>query len=98
MFCSIKNREEYIKSCLELAAKIHDGHGYLYFQKTNSTDFRFAPIITRFIDNQLVVETASDTLGVSKLLKPGTVITAINGIPVDSLIKKYRIRYLLHKV
>ena len=90
IFC--ENAEEYISACLKLVTKIDDSHAYLNAQNyifSLSRGMLRVPFETRFIENKLVITTftGEDAL-VKENLKVGDVVTAIDGQPVDSILKK----------
>jgi C-terminal processing protease CtpA/Prc len=90
-FISCENAEEYICTCLRLVTKIDDSHAQF-----NAQNYIFSlrlgmlrmPFETRFIENKLVITTfTGDATQVKENLQIGDVITAIDGQPVDSIVK-----------
>lgn len=93
-FIGDRNESEYAMTAMKLIASIHDTHANIWGPPLKGvTSYRgdFAPpFLAKFIENKLVVAAFySDTSKIKTLLKRGDVITSINGISVDSLIKKY---------
>ena len=92
-FMNDANAQDYSLTTLALIACIHDTHANIwsYNQALDAYRGRFSPPFTaRFVENQLVVTGFySDTLDVKEKFKIGDVITAINGVSVADLIKKY---------
>ena len=91
-FINAKNQEEYILTCLKLEAKIDDSHGFFH---TNNSLLRLKqgilhpPFIAKFIENKLVVvkHIEGDSY-VKENIEIGDIITAIQGEPVDSIVKR----------
>jgi C-terminal processing protease CtpA/Prc len=92
-FTNASNSLDYELAALSLISSIHDTHASVWSRHETLEDYRgrmALPVQTRFIDDKLVVTGFyADTLGIKQLLHPGDVITAINGVEVGQLVKKY---------
>ncbi len=92
-FAKAANSLDYELAALSLISSIHDTHAGLWSSHKALEDYRgrmVLPVQTRFIDDKLVVTGYyADTLGIKQKLQPGDVITAINGVAVSELVKKY---------
>ena len=92
-FARAANSLDYELAALSLISSIHDTHAGLWSSHKALEDYRgrmALPVQTRFIDDKLVVTGFyADTLGIKQKLQPGDVITAINGVAVSELVKKY---------
>lgn len=91
-FVYAKDVEQYLMCCLKLVTKIDDSHGFF-----NSNNILFGlkmgmlnvPFETRFIENKLVItQFVNDDEYIKGNLEIGDIITAINGEPVDSVVKR----------
>ena len=91
-FIKSANTTDYDVTTLKLICNIHDTHANLGSSLTIADymgKYRL-PFQAKFIEDKLVVTGYYfDTLNVKEKFKLGDVITAINGLPVDQLIKKY---------
>jgi len=87
----VRNKTEYGKTMVMLIAHIHDGHAFIQNDAFEATKGQYrVPFQARFIQNKFVVTGYyKDTIGVKNIFKIGDVITAINGISIDQLLKKY---------
>lgn len=91
VFINAANELEYKKAVLMLITRIHDSHASVRGLDEVLETFRglyFAPLLVTFIENKAVVtrylpEAESRAAG----LKKGDVITAVNGLSVDDIIK-----------
>lgn len=92
-FVNAKNEQDYDVACLEIIARIHDTHANIwsYSEALNSAKgIYMTPFQAKFIENKLVViNYYKDTLGVKNKIHIGDIIEKIDGVSVDSLIKKY---------
>jgi len=92
-FCNAKDTLAYQLACLKLIARIHDTHAQLYgdyaLQKMRGS--YYTPFKAAFVEGKLVVTGyyADSTAGIMNQVDPGDVIEQIDGVPVDSLVKKY---------
>jgi C-terminal processing protease CtpA/Prc len=86
-FVNCPNRTSYLQAVVRLIGRIHDTHGFVpALSGPYATPFQ-----AKFIEDQLVVTAyTKDSLTIKSLVKKGDVITAINGVPVAQLIKKYQ--------
>ncbi len=96
-FCHARSAIEYQLTCLKLISRIHDSHAYLLKNIPREIDsFKgeyFAPFRATFLEGKLVVKecfTKNDTYNTgSNEVKVGDVISKIDGVPVDELVKNY---------
>lgn len=92
-FVKASNSLDYELAALSLISSIHDTHANLWSRHEALENYRgrmALPLQTRFIDDKLVVTGFyADTLGIKQKLQPGDIITAINGVQVSELVKKY---------
>jgi hypothetical protein len=89
-FISAKDSTQYALACLEVIARIHDTHANIYGNKTLANYFGkyYVPFQAKFIEDKLVTTGYySDTFAIKEKIKPGDVITKINGVPVKELVK-----------
>ncbi|HEX7077588.1 MAG TPA: S41 family peptidase [Candidatus Eisenbacteria bacterium] len=91
-----KTRDDYAAAMMALIARAHDTHANLW----GSLDVRpprgraQAPARVRFVEGRAVVTGYTHpTLGPSSGLRLGDVIRAIDGVPVDSLVARWRPMY-----
>ena len=86
-FIHAKNQNEYIFACLKLVTKIDDSHGFI--NPNLNLGLLGVPFIAQFIEGKLVVTmfTGDDTY-VKEKIKVGDVITAIDGEPVEDIVKR----------
>jgi len=86
-FVNAQNREQYILACLKFVAKIDDSHGMINPKILEGV--LKVPFETKFIEDKLVVTmfTGNDPY-VKEKIETGDVITAIDGEPVDDIVKK----------
>jgi len=86
-FINAKNQKEYIFACLKLITKIDDSHGFFY--PNLNAGLLGLPINTQFIEDKLVVTTfTGEDAYVKEKIKVGDAITAINGEPVEDIVKR----------
>lgn len=92
-FINAQNDLDYSLAALKIIARVKDTHANIYGNNKALTDFKgkyAAPFQARFVENKLVVIALhTDTLDVKKKLSIGDVISEIDDIPVEDLIKKY---------
>lgn len=91
-FIIAKDQESYALVCLQLIGSIHDTHAGVYgnpiLEKIKG--LYMAPFQAKFIENKLVVTGYYiDDAHVKKLFSVGDIIETINGIAIDSLVKRY---------
>jgi len=91
-FIGSKDSTEYMLTCLELIARIHDTHANIWGGNKVLGDYRgnyYAPVQAKMIENKLVVTGYFvDTLSIRDNIKIGDVITKINGKNVEQLIQE----------
>jgi C-terminal processing protease CtpA/Prc len=85
------NKNSYVNTLVKLVSTIHDSHSFINSDVYNSyLGIYKLPFQGRFIEDKLVVTGYySDTLQVKENLKIGDIITSINGMATQALIKKY---------
>jgi hypothetical protein len=92
-FIAAQNAQAYQLEALAMIASIHDTHANIWSRHKELEDYRgkyMTPFYAKFIEGKLTVTTyLNDTLGVKDKFKIGDVITSINGVSVDALIKKF---------
>lgn len=92
-FFNAKDTTQYLLACLEIIARIHDTHANISSSHKALTNYfgkYYAPVQAKFIEDKLVVTGYyADIFSIKEKLKPGDVITTINGSPVSELVKKY---------
>lgn len=92
-FINAKNKYEYIKACLELIAVVHDTHANIWgYNPTLDTlkGVMIAPFTARFVDGKLVVDGYyQSTPEIKDEIRVGNVVEKINGITIDSLVRKF---------
>jgi hypothetical protein len=92
-FTTAANETQYLLANLELIANIHDTHANIWSNHIALEMYkgRFQlPLQAKFVEGKLVVTGYySDSLKLDQRVKPGAVITAINGVKISDLIKKY---------
>lgn len=90
-FVNAANALEYSLAALSLIARVHDTHANIYSSSPALDEFRgvyFAPLQVTFIENKAVVTRyLPEAEGRSTGLEKGDVITAVNGVRVEDLIK-----------
>ncbi len=91
-FVKAENATQYALTCLEIIARIHDSHANVWGGNKELTEYfgkNIAPVRAGFIGNKLVViGYFTDSLSIREKLKIGDVITAVNGVDVQELVKK----------
>lgn len=92
-FFNAKDTTQYLLACLEMIARIHDTHANIWSTHKALTDYfgkNYAPFQAKFIEDKLVVtDYYSNMFSIKEIIKLGDVITKINGVSVEKLIKKY---------
>ncbi|HSZ35223.1 MAG TPA: S41 family peptidase, partial [Puia sp.] len=90
-FADAKDATDYALVCLEIIARIHDTHANIWSKNKELQDFfgkYEVPVQAKFIENKLVVTGYyEDTLFIKEKLKLGDVISKINGVSVQQLVK-----------
>ena len=89
-FLETKNELEYKLTVLEMIARVHDTHANITNDETLNNYFgiKYAPIELTFIENKAVVKDFYDeNLGKKCGLQVGDIVTKINNIPIDKIIK-----------
>ncbi len=92
VFCKANDTLAYQLACLQLIARIHDTHAQLEGARAIDKmkgDY-YMPFTTAFIENNLVILDCDPNLkAMFYEVRRGDIIEKIDGVPVDSLIKKY---------
>ena len=91
-FIHVENPDDYFLTCLKLHTKIDDSHGFFYSGSNKYFMYQGmyqAPVDVRFIENELVVTgiMGNDSV-VEKAVSVGDIIAAINGEPVQDIVKR----------
>ncbi|MDR2236764.1 MAG: peptidase S41 [Chryseobacterium sp.] len=90
-FADAGNETDYTLAALEIIARIHDTHANIWDGNKALEKYfgaRYAPVKLTFAENKAVVNGYhNDELGAETGLKPGDVITEVNGKSVDKIIK-----------
>jgi hypothetical protein len=93
-FLAASTAAEYNLAVGELAARLNDGHAVP--QSTELARFwglNWSPLVVRRLENRAVVEKTYPALLGGADIRPGDVITAVNGTPFDDL-RRDRSRYI----
>ena len=92
-FAGASNKTDYTLTSLALISSIHDTHANIWSNIPALEAYRGVytfPFQAKFVENKLTVTSYyADTLGVKQKLKMGDVISSIDGLSVEELIKKY---------
>lgn len=92
-FIDARNSKEYTLACLELIARINDSHANIAGSNHVLDSLKgmlMTPFKAIFIENKLVVTNYyKNVFGIKDKISIGDIIEKIEGIPVDSLIKRY---------
>jgi len=92
-FVNAKDAIDYDLAAMALISNVHDSHANIWSSPKGLSEYRgkySPPFMAKFIENKLVVtDYYNDTLNVKNNIKVGDVIKSINGIKIDSLIRKY---------
>ena len=90
-FVNAANALEYGKAALSLIERVHDTHANIYNSSPALDEFRgvyYAPLEVTFIENKAVITRyLADADERLTGLKKGDIITAVNGVSVEELIK-----------
>lgn len=91
VFVNAANALEYGKAALSLIERVHDTHANIYGSSPALEEFRgvyYAPLQVTFIENKAVITRyLADADERLTGLKKGDIITAVNGVSVEELIK-----------
>ena len=92
-FVNDANAQAYMVTAMAMISSIHDTHANIWSANAPLEDYRgrfSPPFKARFIEGKLVVTGYyNDTLSVKDKFKIGDIITAINGVSVTELVKKF---------
>ncbi|ANI90620.1 hypothetical protein A9P82_04635 [Arachidicoccus ginsenosidimutans] len=92
-FINAKNSKEYTAACLEVIANIHDTHAGIWSYPPALDSLKgayMAPFQAKFIEDKLVVTGYYKyTPELKDSIHIGDIIEKIDGVSVDSLVKKY---------
>jgi C-terminal processing protease CtpA/Prc len=85
------DQTDYILTLSQLIAHIHDGHAFIQSAALEQYQGKYRlPVAAHFVEDKLVVTGYyKDTLEAKRLFKVGDVITAINGVKVNELMRRY---------
>lgn len=86
------DQSAYANTMARMISAIRDTHGFMHGQQFEATlGSHRVPFKAQFIQDELVVTGYyKDTLAVRQQLQVGDIITAINGLPVDTLYTRFR--------
>ena len=97
-FVSASNEMEYSRAVAKMYANISDFHGYIIGNKAQSELQGEAPppILADLIEGKVVItKFRNDSVCRANKLSVGDIITKVDGVPVDTLMKKYE-QYFAH--
>jgi len=83
------DEQSYKLTLLRLIGEIHDTHANIWQMDNVIDDFfgtNIVPVEVKFVDNKAVVVQTFDQLNVNSHIKPGDVITQINGVPTSKIV------------
>lgn len=90
-FVLAKDATQYTLACLEIIARVHDSHANVWGNNKILNEYfgnYQVPVQAAFAENKLIVTGYyADTFSIKEKLRIGDVITKINGVPVDLLVK-----------
>jgi len=89
-------RDDYALAMMTLIGRIHDSHANLWstMEVQPPRGEANAPVLVRFIEGRAVVTGyAQGTLGPASGLRIGDVVRTVDGVPVDSLVNRWRPLY-----
>ena len=90
-FLKIEKRENYIKKIWNVSSYINDSHGFVDDLSIKENVKKAHPFSFYLIENKYVLYSVnSDSLQNIMPVKKGTILTHIDNIPVDSLLKNYQ--------
>ena len=93
VFCSVESTGEYQMAILQLLASVHDTHTNIWYGRTpldDSIGYYVCPFQAAFVEKKLVVVGYNfDLFSLRDTIFSGDVIEKVNGVEVDSLVKKY---------
>lgn len=91
-FVEARDALNYRLAALEIIGRIHDTHANLWMRDQYLESWKgnlYAPVQVKFVEDQAVVTGYyHDKWGLATGLKPGDVITAIDGEPVSEIVRK----------
>lgn len=92
LFLNAKNELEYEMAAIQIIGDIQDTHANLWVGADKIDEWKgvnYSPVHVRFIENQLVVtDYYNEELKNQVGLKIGDIITKINGVPVEEIVKE----------
>ena len=92
-FLKIEKREDYLSKIRNLSSYINDSHGFVNDLSIKESVKMTHPFSFSFVENKYVLYSInSDSLQNSVSIKKGAILTHIDDIPIDSLLKNYRSR------
>ena len=86
-----KDDREAVKILQEMAACLHDGHTYVYGSNMPTST---APMQTKRIGGRVYVSAVLSSKLKERGVRRGLELTAINGMPVDEYVKKFKLPYV----
>lgn len=92
-FIKADNEAAYIRACLKMLAMLHDAHAVIRSYSAGADSLKGTmtlPLETRFIEDKLtVVGYYTKDTGIMNAVAPGDIITSVDGISIEKLVKKY---------
>jgi C-terminal processing protease CtpA/Prc len=92
-FINAKNELDYSLAALKIIARVKDTHANIYSFNKALEEFKgrnSAPFQAKFIEGKLVITALhTDTLDVKEKLAVGDIISKIEGIGIDEMVKKF---------
>lgn len=86
-----KDNREAVKILQEMAAQLHDGHTFIY---SSGIATNTAPLQTKRIGDRVYVSKVLSSKLQERGARRGLELTAINGMPVDEYVKKFKRPYV----
>ena len=89
-FTNLQNREEYIQKMKQLSSNLNDSHVFMEKILPPTKSPKWHPLNFAALENKVVFyDYLSDSLKNISSVKKGDILTHVQGIPIDSLFKKY---------
>jgi hypothetical protein len=89
-FTNLQNREEYIQKMKALSSNLDDSHVGVKDLSSQSKNDKWHPLNFICVEDKIVLYSLlSDSLKNTPSIKRGDILTHVQGIPIDSLFKKY---------
>ena len=92
-FVNAQKTQEYVSACLEIITRIHDTHANIWNFPTALESLKgtmMTPFQAKFVENKLIVTGYyTESEDIKNKIHIGDIIEQLDGVSVDSLIKKY---------